>query len=151
VWALAATNFAIGTQSLAFSGRLSPMARDLGVSEAAVGALVTLTSITFAIIAPVTAGLIMRLERRRLLVLAMISLAGVNLLCASAPSYTALAALRIAAGVVMGLTGSIASVAAAALVPPRDQGRAFAAVLGGLTASFLLGVPLASVIGATTG
>jgi DHA1 family inner membrane transport protein len=81
----------------------------------------------------------------------MISLSGVNLLCASAPSYTALAALRIAAGVVMGLTGSIASVAAAALVPPRDQGRAFAAVLGGLTASFLLGVPLASVIGATTG
>lgn len=150
VWALAATNFAIGTQSFAFTGMLSPMAHDLGVSEAAVGALVTVSSVTFAIVAPLAASLVMRFERRGVLVGAMIALAAVNLACVFAPDYATLAVLRFLAGVVMGLTGSIASVAAAALVPSPDRGRAFAAVLGGLTMSFILGVPLASVAGAAT-
>lgn len=151
VWALAATNFAIGTQSFAFTGSLTPMAQNLGLSEAAVGSLVTLSSVTFAIVAPLAASRVMRLERRGVLVGTMMALAAVNLACVFAPDYPMLAVLRFLAGVVMGLSGSIASVAAAALVPPQDRGRAFASVLGGLTMSFILGVPLASVAGAATG
>jgi len=151
VWALAATNFAIGTQSFAFSGTLGLMAQDLAVSEAAIGTLVSLSSVTFAVTAPLLAGRAMRLERRGLLVATMLALGLVNLACAFAPGFASLAALRIAGGLVMGVTGSVASVAAASLVPEGDRGRAFAAVLGGLTASFVIGVPLASVIGSVTG
>jgi MFS transporter, DHA1 family, inner membrane transport protein len=127
------------------------MARDRNVSEAAAGALVTVSSVTFAIVAPLAAGQMMRLERRSLLVGAMAALALVNLACAFAPDFSSLAALRFLTGIVMGLTGSVASVAAAELVAPEDRGRAFAAVLGGLTASFILGVPLASLTGAFMG
>ncbi len=151
VWSLAATIFAIGTQCFAFTGSLTPMAQDLGVSEAAVGALVTVSSVTFAIVAPLAARLVMQLERRGVLVGTMIALAAVNLACSFAQDYAALVALRFLAGVVMGVSGSIASVAAAALLPPSDRARAFAAVLGGLTMSFILGAPLASVAGAATG
>jgi predicted MFS family arabinose efflux permease len=53
------------------------MAHDLGVSEAAVGALVTVSSVTFAIVAPLAASLVMR----GVLVGTMIALAAVTLAC----------------------------------------------------------------------
>jgi DHA1 family inner membrane transport protein len=138
VWSLAATNFAIGTQNFAFTGTLSGMAADLGVTQAAAGSLVAVSSVTFALVAPLAAGMVMRLERRGLLVATMGALAALNLACMFATDFATLLGLRFVAGIAMGLTGSVASVAAAALVPAEDRGRAFAAVLGGLTAAFIL-------------
>ncbi len=138
VWSLAATKFAIGTQNFAFTGTLSGMAADLGVTQAAAGSLVAVSSVTFALVAPLAAGMVMRLERRGLLVATMGALAALNLACMFATDFATLLGLRFVAGIAMGLTGSVASVAAAALVPAEDRGRAFAAVLGGLTAAFIL-------------
>jgi DHA1 family inner membrane transport protein len=59
--------------------------------------------------------------------------------------------LRVASGIAMAFIGALATVAAAALVPPEMRGRAFAIVMGGLTVAFVAGVPLGSVVGGAFG
>jgi MFS transporter, DHA1 family, inner membrane transport protein len=151
LFALAMINFAVGTQGFAFAGVLPELAAELGVSIGAAGLLVAASSITFAAGAPFAAGLVARVERRRVIVASLLALAAVNLACALAPSFAALLALRVGSGVATAFVGALATVAAAALVPPERRGRAFAIVLGGLTIAFVLGVPLGSVVGGAFG
>lgn len=151
LFALAMINFAVGTQGFAFAGVLPELAADLGVSIGAAGLLVAASSIAFAVGAPVAAGLVARVERRRVIVAGLLALAMVNLACALAPSFASLVVLRVGSGVATAFVGALATVAAAALVPPERRGRAFAIVLGGLTVAFVLGVPLGSVVGGAFG
>jgi predicted MFS family arabinose efflux permease len=147
VFALAAINIAIGTQSFVFAGLLSELAADLGVSIGTAGLLVPASSITFAVAAPFAASLVSRLERKRVMVAGLVLLALCNALCAMAPSFGWLFALRIMGGVVTAFAGSLATIAVTSLVPPEQRGRAFAIVVGGLTVALVLGVPLGSVVG----
>lgn len=140
-------NFAIGTQGFAFAGVLPEMAADLNVSVAQAGLLIAATSITYAIGAPVAAGLVANSERRRVIAIGLAALTLINLGCALAPSHTALVGLRVLAGIATAFAGSITTVAAASLVPPEKRGKAFAIVTGGLTIAFVVGVPMGSVIG----
>lgn len=151
LFALAMINFAVGTQSFAFAGVLSELARDLGITVGEAGLIVAASSITFAVGAPLAARLVANVERRYVIIWGLIALTVVNLLCAVAPSFAVLTALRVAAGIATAFVGALATVAAALLVPPEKRGRAFAIVLGGLTIAFVLGVPLGSVIGGLYG
>lgn len=151
LFALAMINFAVGTQSFAFAGVLSELARDLGITVGQAGLIVGASSITFAVGAPIAAGLVANVERRRVIVWGLIALTAVNALCALAPSFAVLTALRVAAGVATAFVGALATVAAASIVPPEKRGRAFAIVMGGLTVAFVLGVPLGSVVGGLYG
>jgi DHA1 family inner membrane transport protein len=144
-------NFAVGTQSFAFAGVLSELARDLGITIGHAGLIVAASSITFAVGAPIAARLVANVERRCVIIWGLIALTAVNLLCAFAPSFALLTALRVTAGIATAFVGALATVAAASLVPPEKRGRAFAIVLGGLTIAFVLGVPLGSVVGGLYG
>ena len=68
VFALAAINVAIGTQSFVFAGLLSELAGDLGISIGTAGLLVPASSITFAVAAPFATALVSRIERKRVMV-----------------------------------------------------------------------------------
>lgn len=151
LFALALINVAIGTQGFAFVGVLAELAHDLDITMAAAGLVVGASALTYAIAAPVAAGLVANIERRRVIVAGLMALAAINALCSVVPSFPALALLRLAAGVATAFVGALATVAAAALVPPAMRGRAFAIVLGGLTVAFVLGVPLGSAIGGAYG
>jgi MFS transporter, DHA1 family, inner membrane transport protein len=151
IFALAAVNIAIGTQGFVFAGLLTELAADLGVTLGTAGLLVTASAVTFAIGSPFAAMLVSQIERRRVLVIGLVILAAINVACAYVPSFGALMGLRVAAGVCTAFAGSLATVAAASLVPPEQRGRAFAVVVGGLTVAFVLGVPLGSVIGGAYG
>lgn len=132
VFARAMINVAIGTQSFAFAGVLGELAADVGITVGQARHIAGAASITFALGAPIAAGLVAQVERRRVILIGLIGLAAINALCAFAPSYAALVALRIAAGIATAFVGALATVAAASLVPPEKRGRAFAIVLGGL-------------------
>lgn len=147
IFALAAVNIAIGTQSFVFAGLLSELARDLGVSLGTAGLLVPASSITFAALSPIATSLVARFERRRVMMAGLAALALCNALCTLTPSFGWLFALRIAGGVVTAFAGALASVAVTSLVPIEQRGRAFAIVVGGLTVALVLGVPLGSVVG----
>src|SRR3954469_292959 len=72
--------FAIGTEGFMIAGLLPALARDLSVDVPAAGHLVTVFSLTYAIAAPVMAVLTARVERRRVLTVAMGGFAVSNLL-----------------------------------------------------------------------
>ena len=138
IFALAAINIAIGTQSFVFAGLLSELAGDLDVSIGTAGLLVPASSLTFAVTAPFAASLVSKIERKRVLVAGLILLALCNALCAVAPSFAWLFALRVLGGIVTGFVGSLATIAVPSLVPPERRGRAFAVVVGGLTVALVL-------------
>jgi predicted MFS family arabinose efflux permease len=151
LFALAMINVAVGTQGFAFAGVLADIAKDLGISIGQAGFIVGASSITFAIGAPLAASLVVQVERRRVILASLVALAVINALCAVAETYPALMLLRVASGIAMAFIGALATVAAAALVPPEMRGRAFAIVMGGLTVAFVAGVPLGSVVGGAFG
>jgi predicted MFS family arabinose efflux permease len=147
VFAPAAINIAIGTQSFVFAGLLSELAQDLAISIGTAGLLVPASSITFAVAAPLATALVSKIERKRVMVASLAILALCNALCAIAPTFGWLLALRILGGIVTAFAGSLATVAVTSLVQPEQRGRAFAIVVGGLTVALVLGVPLGSVVG----
>ena len=151
LFALAMINVAVGTQGFAFAGVLADIATDLGISIGQAGFIVGASSITFAIGAPLAASLVVQVERRRVILASLVALSVINALCAVADTYPALVLLRVASGIAMAFIGALATVAAAALVPPEMRGRAFAIVMGGLTVAFVAGVPLGSVVGGAFG
>jgi len=151
VFALAAVNIAIGTQSFVFAGLLAELAQDLGVSIGTAGLLVPASAITFAALSPIATSLVSGFERKRVIVIGLVALALCNALCAIAPSFGWLFGLRIVGGVVTAFAGSLASVAVTSLVAPERRGRAFAIVVGGLTVALVVGVPLGSVVGGYLG
>jgi DHA1 family inner membrane transport protein len=63
------------------------------------------------------------------------------------PDFASLLTVRVLSGLASALVMPVAAAAAATLVPPDQRGRALAIVLGGLVLSFVLGIPLGSVIG----
>lgn len=75
----------------------------------------------------------------------------INSLCAVVETYPARVLLRVASGIATAFIGALATVAAAALVPPEMRGRAFAIVMGGLTVAFVVSVPIGSVVGGAFG
>lgn len=147
IWLLALANFALGTETYVYAGHLAALARDTHVSVAEAGQLASVFAITYALSAPVTAALIARFERRGVLVAGLLCLGMLNLLAVLASSLPELLALRIACGLAAGMVGPIASAAAAELAPPERRGRALAIVLAGMTAAFVLGIPMGSVVG----
>jgi MFS family permease len=87
--------FSIGTEGFMIAGLLPALAQDLNVGLSAAGHLITAFSLAYAIGAPVMAVLTARLERRRLLAIAMAGFSIANLLAALAPGYAGLLAARL--------------------------------------------------------
>jgi predicted MFS family arabinose efflux permease len=143
--------FAIGTEGFMIAGLLPAMARDLNVGLPAAGHLVTAFSLAYAIGAPVMAVLTARLERRRLLALAMAAFGLANLLAALALDYVGLLAARLLLALSAASFMPAASGYAAALGGLERRGRALSTVTNGLTLAIIAGVPLGVVVGQSFG
>ncbi|RCV61620.1 MFS transporter [Marinitenerispora sediminis] len=148
---LAVGTFAVGTGMFVTSGVLPDIAADLGVGVAAAGQMVTVFALAYAVLAPVLAAFTGRVERRVLLPAAMALFLAGNALSALTPDYAVLLLSRVVAAAGAAMYTPNASAMAAALSPARHQGRAMAVVIGGMTASTALGVPLGSWLGGTLG
>ena len=132
-------------------GLISPMARDLGVSEGRIGLLMTVYAGLVAVVTiPLMAAT--RNVNRRPLFLATLGflLAGI-VLQATAPNYFVLVAGRVTAAFTHGLFWSIVNPMATRLAPPGQMGRAVAAVSLGSTMSTVVGAPLTTGIGNAIG
>lgn len=149
--ALGAAYFFIGATSLGVIGLVPEMAGGLAVSPAAIGALVTVFAIVYAIAAPVLQAFLGAVQRRTLITVGVLMMALSCFLSAVAQDYWILALSRVGMALGAALAGPTASAAAAALVAPEHRGRALAAVFTGLTVSTVLGVPLASWLGQAVG
>jgi MFS transporter, DHA1 family, inner membrane transport protein len=144
---LALATFAVGTDAFVMAGLLPAIAADLEVGVPAAGQLVTVFALTVAVAAPVLSWVLSPVDRRTALQLALIVFIVGNVVTALSPTYllALLARILTAAGAAT-ITATAAS-AAVAITPAERRGRAMALVIGGLTLSTALGMPLGNLIG----
>ena len=144
---LALGTFAIGTGSFVFAGLLEGVARDLSVSVGAAGHLVTVFAVTYAVSSPVLVTLAGGVAPRRILMAAMAVFALANAAAVVAPTFGLLLLCRVLAACGAAVFTPTALAVAAGLAPPEERGRSLSVVTGGLTVSFVIGIPLGSIIG----
>ena len=143
--------FSIGTEGFMIAGLLPDLARDLNVGLPAAGHLVTVFSCAYALGAPVIAVLTASLERRSLLVAAMLCFGLANAFAAMTPNYIGLLLARLALAFSAASFMPAASGYAAAVGGSERRGRALSVVTNGLTLAIIAGVPLGVLIGARFG
>jgi predicted MFS family arabinose efflux permease len=144
---LALGTFAIGTEGFMIAPLLPDLARDLSVSLASAGQLVTVFALTYALSSPVLTALTGDIDRRRLLIASMLAFAAANFVALSAHSYSGLLAARILLAVAAGLYVPNANALASALVEASHRGTALSIVTGGTSVAVALGVPLGALVG----
>ncbi|MER7505396.1 MFS transporter [Nonomuraea pusilla] len=149
--ALVFTAFAFATDDYVIAGVLPAVSAGLGVGEAAGGQLVTVFSLVFALAAPVASVVAAHWPRRRLFTWALAVFTAANLAAAFAGSYAVLMGLRVLAALAAASVMPAAYAVTAALAPEGRQGRYLALVMGGLTASLTLGVPVGTWVGGAFG
>ncbi|MDT0541751.1 MULTISPECIES: MFS transporter [Streptomyces] len=145
--ALGLGSFGIGLTEFVIAGLLPQVSRDLEVSEAAAGWLISGYALSVAIGAILLTAATTRLHRKAVLVgLVALFVLG-NLLSAVAPSYAVAMLGRVVAALCHGSFFGIGSLVARRMVPPERASRAVAVMFAGLTVANVLGVPFGALVG----
>ncbi len=147
IFALAIGAFAIGTTEFATMSLLPYFARDLGIDAPTAGRVISAYALGVVVGAPLLTVLAARMARRTLLVWLMGLFALFNGLCAFAPSYEWLLALRFLSGLPHGAYFGIGALMAVSLVPHARRNQAVGRMFLGLTVATILGVPFANWLG----
>ncbi|GAA5155730.1 MFS transporter [Pseudonocardia eucalypti] len=143
--------FTFYTDDYVVAGVLPEIARDLAVSEAAAGQLVTVFSLVVALAAPLAAVGTAPWRRRRLLTTALVLFVGANAAAAVTPGFEVLMGLRVLAALAAAMATPAMFALAATLAPPEKLGRYLGLVSVGVTGSIAAGVPLGTWIGGVFG
>lgn len=144
--ALAAAVFVSVTTEFLPTAVLTPMARDLEVDAAALPLLVTVFALAVVALTPLLVRLTLRVERRRLLLIALGVMATANLGAAIANGMPLIVVARIAAGAAHGLFWAVTGSYTAQLVPGNRLAQAVAITGAGVSAAFILGVPMGAAL-----
>lgn len=144
---LAVATFAVGTDAFVIAGLLPAIADDIDVGVAAAGQLVTVFALTLAVAAPVLSWLLSVFDRRKALQIALVVFVLGNVVTALSPNYPIIMSARVLTALGAASITASASSAAVAIAPEERRGRAMALVIGGLTLSTALGMPLGNLIG----
>lgn len=133
------------------TGVLTPMARDLGITEGMTGQSVTATSVA-AVITSLTLPFLSRKMNRRTVMLGLsFLLICSNLIAAFSPNFATLLGGRFILGIALGGFWSMAAAIAMRLVPQADGPRAIAIIFGGSSIASVLAAPLGSFVGGIIG
>lgn len=143
---LAAAGFTILTTEFSIVGLLPAMARELRVTVAQAGLLVTLFAFTVAAFGPVLTALAGRLERKRLFVTTLIVFGFANVLAALAPNIGVMGIARFIPALILPVFWSLASETAVRITGPEQAGRAISMVTFGIVAATVFGIPIATLI-----
>ncbi|MEU2390472.1 MFS transporter [Streptomyces sp. NPDC007369] len=149
--ALAVGAFGIGTTEFVIMGLLPEVAADYGVSIPTAGFLVSGYALGVVLGAPLMTVLGTRIPRKRMLMLLMGLFVAGNVLSALAPVFGAMLAGRVVASLAHGAFFGIGSIVAAELVAPERKAGAIAMMFTGLTMANVVGVPLGTLLGQTSG
>ena len=151
VFALALGVFGLVTAEFLPASLLTPIARELGISEALAGQAVTTTAVV-AFFAGLLAAVVTRGLDRRLVLMGFSTLLILsNLLVAVAPNLLFLLLARVLLGVALGGFWSMATAVAMRLVPPPLVPRALSIVFSGVSLATIVAVPLGSYLGGLYG
>ena len=143
---LAGGAFAIGTGSLIITGILPDLATGFGVSVDSAGLLISVFAIAYAIGSPVLSTMLGTVDRKLVLIGAMVVFGLANLGAALATGFQGAMIARIVMAFAAGVYMPAANAVAVALAQPERRARAIAMVTGGMTVSLILGVPLGTFV-----
>ncbi|MFA6156468.1 MFS transporter [Mesorhizobium sp.] len=147
VVSLALGVFGLVTAEFLPASLLTPMARDLGVSEGVAGQAVTATAIVAAVSAPTMAIITRRLDRRLVMWMLTGFLILSNLLATFASSLTLLLLARVVLGVALGGFWAMSAAMALRLVPMRLMPRAMSIILTGVSLATVTAAPVGAYVG----
>lgn len=147
VVALSVALFALNTVETLPVGLLPTIARDLAVSEGAVGRLVTGYGIVVAVMSVPLTYLVRRIPRRSLLLVLLSLFVLATAAGGAAPSYGILLVSRLAVALTHAVYWSIVAATAAGLFPPEVRGRVIAGLFSGLSLASVVGVPVGTWLG----
>ncbi|WP_321575608.1 MFS transporter [Paenibacillus guangzhouensis] len=146
IYLLALGVFFTATAEIVVSGILPMIARDLGISIALAGQLITAYSLAFAIGTPIVVALTARLERRLVLVSALIAFMLGSAVAVSGTDITILMVSRVILGVSAGVYLVVALGVVAKLVSAERIGGSIGTIILGFSAAMILGVPMGIAI-----
>ncbi|MBB3131207.1 DHA1 family putative efflux transporter-like MFS transporter [Paenibacillus rhizosphaerae] len=146
IYILAIASFLVGTSEFVISGILDMLAKDVGVSVAAAGQLITVYSLAYAIGTPILVALTARIDRKKLMLSALVLFFIGNLITITSTGYGMLMGARIILAISTGVFMVVALTVATKIAHPGKQGGSIATVLLGFNLALILGVPLGRVI-----
>ena len=158
--ALALGGVAIGLTEFAAMGLLPEVARDLlpeayarSAPDAVAQAGWTITAYALGVVvgAPTIAALTARVPRKKLVLGLLVLFVAGTVASALAPSFELVLLARFVAALPHGAYFGAAGLLAATLMGPGNAARGYAAVLSGLTAANVVGVPLVTRLGQVAG
>lgn len=138
--------FVLYTDDYVIAGVLPEIALELAVTEAQAGQLVTLFSLTVAVVAPVASVVLARVSRIRLFTSALMVFVCANVAAALVPSFGWLMVLRVVAACAAAASTPALFGVAVERAPSGHVGRYVAVVALGVTGSIAAGVPLGTWI-----
>lgn len=151
VFSLAMGVFGLLTAEYLPASLLTPMAFDLGVSEALAGQAVTVTAVVAMFAGLLVPRLTRNVDRRVVLLAFTVLMIASNLLVALSSSLIVLLVMRILLGVALGGFWSMAAAVAVRLVPAKLVPRALSIIFSGIAIGTVVSVPLGSYLGGLYG
>ena len=151
VFSLAMGVFGLLTAEYLPASLLTPMAADLGVSEALAGQAVTVTAVVALFAGLLVPRLTRSIDRRLVLLSFTVLMILSNALVALSSSMGVLLVMRVLLGVALGGFWSMAAAVAMRLVPPQRVPRALSIIFSGIAVGTVVSVPLGSYLGGLLG
>jgi len=148
---LAIAAFVIVTTEYLIVGLLPALSRDLDISIALAGQLVTLFAFTVMLAGPPLTAWLSHLDRKMLFVAILIIFALSNALAAVASNIWVLALARFIPALALPVFWGTASDTAAQLAGPEKAGQAVSRVYLGISAALLFGIPLGTLAATSIG
>ncbi|WP_285424694.1 MFS transporter [Pseudomonas sp. efr-133-TYG-103a] len=142
---MAVAAFIIVTTEFLIVGLLPAMARDLNVSVAVAGQVVTLFAFTVMLFGPVLTARLAGVERKKLFTLILLVFAASNVLAALSTNIWVMALARFIPALGLPVFWGTASETAGQLAGPGNSGKAVSRVYLGISAALVFGVPLGTV------
>ncbi len=149
--ALSAACFVSVTSEYLPVALLPQLAHGFGVSDSAVGLLVTGYAVAVAVSVVPLVALAAHRDRRTTALVTVAAITASNVLLAVAPGYGVAVVARLVSAAGHGVFWSVVAPMAAGLLGSERAGRATAVVFAGNSLAFLVGMPLCSWLGATIG
>ena len=144
--AVAASTFTVVTAEMMPVGILTPIADALDVATGVAGTSLTITGIVAAVVAAFAPVLSGRLNRRTLLMVFLLLLAGANVAAAMATSFAVFAVSRVLIGIAMGIVWANAGGLGPRISDAAHIGRTMTIIFSGVSVGMVLGLPAGTFI-----
>jgi len=142
IFFLAIISFLAGTDEYIIAGILDKIAETNDMSVASAGQLINSFSISFGLLTPIVIVLTRKMDRKNLLMVALLIFSLSNFIVATFGDYVVMFSARITSGISAGLIEVTLLTIATSIAEPEKKGSAIATIITGFSMSLIVGVPL---------